>query len=86
MKTIFQCGTARANPDLQDTPEDRRVCPNPAYAHGDEGRVANFGLTTERGECPVCTAIINVIRQETYKEHIVSDFNCQTLCRIMKIL
>ena len=73
IKSIFQCGEARGDLDLQDTPEDRRICANPTYAYGDYDQVQNVGLTTQRGECPVCTAIMDVIRQETHREHVVSD-------------
>lgn len=72
IKTIWQCRAARTNPNLEATCEEKRLCAHPTYAHGDESRVQTFGLTTHRGECPVCAAVTDVIRQETYKEYVVS--------------
>ena len=72
LRSVFQCEAAAADPALHEDPEMRQ-CRNPTFAFGNESAIENFGLTTNRGECPVCKAISDAVEKAKEKTTIVCE-------------
>jgi hypothetical protein len=71
-KVVIQCEVAVKNPELKDVKEEERVCPDAKPAMGGEmDDLVENRLTTQKGNCPVCERVEEVVKEECNKTVIV---------------
>lgn len=73
---VWQCEEAIRDASLGATPEKRKCTGDKlVYWQGEDrkGQIENVGFTRERGECPVCVAVEQVIKEKLNPTEIVSN-------------
>jgi len=72
-KNIWQCPKAIKDLNQKETPEHKRVCPDPKYWEGEDklGQIQSLGITVHRATCPVCAAIEKVIEENSNQTIII---------------
>lgn len=79
-KHIYQCEDATLDPAQQDKPIGERVCSDPLPDASEEQQaIDEIGYTKHPGDCPVCLAVEEVIKEKTNTTVIVSKSRSRSL-------